>query len=258
MAYNQEIDEQLSKWLILLLSYFNMRYIYVLAHLGLCIALHCRNDQDLGSIQRFNHNFKAIPIIDDSDLELWKERKINTLHTFFYLFGEFQEDSNYAILNVGLFADDEVSFGVTIDCSAAEWSIKSLNGESGDEEVIAKGELSSPCTPGTFDVIIKVEQRQKAQMLFNGEEIVHDVKPNGKTGRLDFPIASSNYFKATSTGGGYFTRYAFGKCIAYTKEIKTCAEAATWTANRAKNIRGPQGAFMPVYGPKFWPGNTDY
>ena len=116
--------------------------------------MQCKNDHDLGLIQRSSYNFNAIPIIDESDLEVWKERKINTPPTFFYLIGEFEENSNHAILNVGLFEDDEVSFGVTIDYSAVEWSLKSLNGKSGDEEVIAKGELSSPCTPGAFDVII--------------------------------------------------------------------------------------------------------
>jgi len=238
----------------------------MLVILVLCIAishaLHCRVDEDITGQTSVEYDIETEPRVEVNE-RYW------TSNMQFFLYGELTEDSQ---IEAGFYTPQgELTLSVTVDCKIGAWKTNTKPGKrvKGDrvEKLRYEGTLTEPCRAGIFDLTYELQQIHRGKFMFNAQpmegELVTKYKPgqnhrpedsgHKRIKKLDTNLKYGTTFKASITGGGTFTRYAYGKCFAFPETLKkNCTEARNWIKVRSKLVGKVElngaGSFEGLFG----------
>lgn len=208
------------------------------------LAFHCEHDVDLDTGQT-ELTFDIYTHPDDG--MYW----VSNME--FFLFGEFTEEPTDEVLSAGFYELDsnKLVYKVTVDCGAGTWQTEYQNDYNTTEDTVWKsGELRTPCQKGIFDFTYELQQDHRGKFLFNAEEMEHTLVTFGincignsctsertRIAKLPTNLENGKVFSASISGSsGTFTRYAYGKCIAFPRSIQSnCTEVQEWLRYRSKS-----------------------
>lgn len=222
----------------------------------------CIDDIDLGDTQSYTYQ---IPNSDQKENpHYWYHQQLN-----YYVFGKFADStsSDDTTITAGIYNGDKLIYKTEIDCKKGTWSNKILNRKSEIEEIL-RGKLDrnlTSCKAGDpFDLILKVNNFNAMNWIFNAQPLQHEVRIFEKCGvkkvAFDSELKVSekkncvggikrplvklsskfNAYQATkfvtkASGGAKFDRLVFGQCNAWPERMKNkCQEVRNWIHARSK------------------------
>eukprot|EP00116_Pleurobrachia_bachei_P002571 sb/3462833/ len=222
-------------------------------------AIHCDFDEVLANLTEYSY---SLPV-DANNLTYWRSRHLN-----FEVFGGFS-DVDEAVITAGYYtADNQLVYGVTVDCAASTWtSTVTVQGGSGEEATFETGSVT--CGGGTWDLWLKVEQPYLMNWIFNGTalHLTRQEKTVGPFRRIRFrPLHiptkhgahKGKTLKILTSYGANITRFTFGKCVSFPHHM-TCPDAQQWVLDRSKSptTLAQFGGVNESYTPRCVSG-TDY
>ena len=231
--------------------------LYFVAIITAASSFRCTEDVDLEHVN--STQFKIKIKKDANNKDLW------TTRMSVFLFGEIT-DSSLAKIDAGFYPPDTpdiLLYNVVINCKSKTW--KTLyNTHKNKVEVMKwdEGILADGCPTGRFDLmaVIGCPDRETdittfdpqpacakhVYFVFNGNALIttNRIRTDYTSRELmtDLPvfIRKGRLFKANiRKGGAAFTRYTYGRCIAFPVEMREdCKSARTFVLMRSEYIRG--------------------
>jgi len=252
----------------------------ILVLLAVCLvpttSILCEGDTDLKDVQAYTEEMDR----DMGDLDYWRTAQQN-----FQVFGKFDGDPSKSVIKADYYtADNQLIYGLTVDCGKKKWSTEVTNPKVADKDVVKhwlKGDLATECVSGAiFDIWFKIHQPKSMSWIFNGQALQFETQTTHfkhgnwiatRTRPLNVPTKygsnSGKYFKVKATGAAKFTRLTWGQCMSWPKSIQeNCQSARLWVQARSKmgttvqpvGGLGKFGSNWQIFAPRCFLGSKYY
>jgi len=247
----------------------------------------CFKDSNLNDVQQYSYKLPHSPlsnywnkqrIRDNKPLVKEHEPTKFNFNLAFHVFGRFSGNTDNTVIKAGYYGeDDALIYSVEVFCGTKNWISYAPTNKTEIIEGIVRpepyqeGELEKGCNDGEdFDLIFKVKQPHQFTWMFNAESlqkgyqetywkrVAHGKQELVKRNRtLNVPshdpsksggASKAKKFTVEITGAGVMTRFAFGRCMTWPRNMP-CDKAASWLDERSKLpvVHGPLGLHRGIY-----------